>query len=497
MRVIALPSRIALLLLSTLTACSGTDTNSTSLGSGGSEGLGGANGTGGLAATGGSPGAGGNAAGASPATGGNLATGGSTSSTNAATGGLLSTGGKAGTGGMQPVGGSKPTGGASPTGGTNSPGGAQATGGSQTKATGGAQATGGSNAPGGSPSTGGSNATATGGKASTGGSNASATGGKASTGGTTSAAGGAASFKCNNLTAAAGSTGKAKPSGTVGGLKVLNWAGFQGAASFTFDDANSSQVSNYSALEALGVHYTFFLIGNKIASNLSAWKQAVADGHEIGNHTQTHSSVTQSDVQQCDQTIKSDLGVTPYTMANPNGDTTYSQWAQQLYFLDRGVADGLMMPRQVGSGGTDPFNTHCFIPATGAAASAFNSEVDSAVSQGGWRVILVHGFTGGSDGAYQPVDISQFTSAVTYAKGKAGLWIDTYMNVGAYWMGQNAFPSSATTTANWTLPAHFPPNMCLRVTTTGGTVTQGGTEVPWDDHGYYQISLDAGSVTVQ
>jgi hypothetical protein len=300
---------------------------------------------------------------------------------------------------------------------------------------------------------------------------------------------------------AAGSPGVPRPSGAPGNLAVLAWAGFKGAVSYTFDDGNATQIAHYGELKALGVRYTFFLIGNKIPSTVSAWQTAIADGHEIGNHTQTHNSVTQTDVEQGDQTIRTSLGVTPYTMANPNGTTTYSQWAQALYFLDRGVSNGLMMPGREGSGGVDPFNTRCFIPATGAAASAFNSEVDSAVSQGGWRVVLVHGFTGGTDGAYQPVDIAEFTSAVTYAKGKADLWIDSYMNVGAYWRGQNAFPaqpatSGADQTWTWTLPEHFPPGKCLRVKVDGGTLKQGGTELVWDDHGYYEIALDAGSVTL-
>jgi hypothetical protein len=70
-------------------------------------------------------------------------------------------------------------------------------------------------------------------------------------------------------------------------------------------------------------------------------------------------------------------------------------------------------------------------------------------------------------------------------------------NVGAYWQGQKLISTSATTSATWTLPAHFPPNMCVRITTAGGTVKQKGQEVPWDSHGYYQISLDAGSVTIE
>ena len=49
---------------------------------------------------------------------------------------------------------------------------------------------------------------------------------------------------------------------------------------------------------------------------------------------------------------------------------------------------------------------------------------------------------------------------------------------------------------SWTLPAHFPPGQYLRVKVDGGTVKQLGTELSWDEHGYYEITLDAGSVTI-
>ena len=36
----------------------------------------------------------------------------------------------------------------------------------------------------------------------------------------------------------------------------------------------------------------------------------------------------------------------------------------------------------------------------------------------------------------------------------------------------------------------------LRVTVTGGTPMQGGAAVDWDDHGYYEVALDTGSLTL-
>jgi hypothetical protein len=75
------------------------------------------------------------------------------------------------------------------------------------------------------------------------------------------------------------------------------------------------------------------------------------------------------------------------------------------------------------------------------------------------------------------------------------------VDVGAYWRGQKVVAATTPTTANgaqtwaWTLPANFPPGKFVRVTVDGGTVSQNGTTVPWDSHGYYEIALDAGALT--
>jgi hypothetical protein len=45
------------------------------------------------------------------------------------------------------------------------------------------------------------------------------------------------------------------------------------------------------------------------------------------------------------------------------------------------------------------------------------------------------------------------------------------------------------------LPPNFPPGKYLRVTVDGGTLTQHGVSLPWVTHGYYEVALDAGSLT--
>lgn len=457
-------SRLVLLTLTLMVGCSGSDKSNSDSSSGGASGMAGAMAAGGLANAGGALGQGG-----SSTFGGTLTAGGSTSF-----GGASTTGGSGITSGGTATGGAMGPGGSVGRGGRSSSGGAVATGGSM--ASGGSQSQGGAVGTGGSPSNGGTQAS----------------GGVAGSG---------PPAMCDNLIFAAGSSGVAQPSGNAGNLKVLDWAGFKGAVTYTFDDANQTQIDAYSTLNGLGVPMTFYLITNKNTMSNSVWQQAVQDGHELGNHTNDHNNITASNVDTATTYIEDHFGVHPYTFAAPNGsngDSGYEQFAKTRFLIDRGVANSLIMPNS----NTDQWNLPCYIPPTNASASDFNSQIDSAESGGGWRVVLVHGFTGGSDGAYQPVALSEFTSGVEHAKSLGDLWIDSMVHVGSYWVGQKVFSSASmsaadtSTTWTWDWPDIYPPNSCLRVTVDGGTLSQNGNAIAWDDHGYYQISLDAGSLTL-
>jgi hypothetical protein len=402
-------------------------------------------------------------------------TGGSTASTGGTTG---STGGSDGS-----------TGGPTGTG----------TGGSST----GGHASGGSGA-GGVVGAGGSHVTGSGGSASGGnGGSSSGSGGAAGshttgTGGTTSTGSGgsgpSASFKCDNLSLAPSTTGVAKPSGAAGGLKVLDWAGFKGAVSFTFDDNTPSQIPNYNALKATGAHFTWFVVGSWLSGNsstINSYKNTIADGQELANHTYSHQSGgNQSDLMMNESFIMSNFGVAANSMAAPNCDQSWSSVAPSVLFQNRGPCGkgiATVSPRD----NTSAFLLPAYLPDANESASSMTSSFQS----GKWRIFVIHGFDS-QNGTYQPVPISNVTSTMSSAVSM-GYWAEGITNVGAYWQGQKLIPTSATTTATWTLPAKFPKNMCLRVTTSGGTVTQKGQTIPWDEHGYYQISLDAGEVTVQ
>lgn len=295
------------------------------------------------------------------------------------------------------------------------------------------------------------------------------------------------------------SSGVAKPSGETGGLRVLDWAGLKGAVSYTFDDANSSQIDHYAELQGLGVPLTFYLQTNKSDAKDPTWAQALLDGHELGNHSKSHpQTASPDDVDAATTFIEDNFGITPLTMAAPYGDSSYVSVAETRFLINRGVSNS-----SVTASTGNRFNLPCHIPAENALASAMDAVVDKAYQAGRWQIMLVHGFTGGSDGAYQPVAIEEFVAHVNHEKTQPDLWIDSVIHVGAYWVAQNLIADitpevdGESTTWNWTLPEHFPSGQCLRVAVDGGTLLQGGEALEWDEHGYYEIALDEGSMTLE
>jgi hypothetical protein len=424
-------------------------------------------------------------------------------------GGHAQTGGSSNGGSSGGMGGSLGQGGSSQVGGNGS--GGSVVGGSSSAGAGGNTPAGGSANGGAVGKSGGSGA---GGAITDGGSAGHGNGGETAKGGATGSTGGASGGTGGGTTVPPGASGLpapgpggvAKPAGTGSKVTVLDWAGYKNALSFTFDDSNSSQIANYSQLQAQNdkgnnARYTFYMQTGKTSELGNAvWPQAVKDGHELGNHTKSHSSnATTADIDSAETTLKTKFGVTAYSVAAPNGDSSYITVVPTM--------KEFLTNRTAGNGGgisaTDDPSAHqwqlpCIIPATGASASAMQSAISSGTSGGKWNTFLVHGFSGGSDGAYQPVDIKEFVATVKWAKDQATLWIDTVENISSYWIAEYRFGKLVPTTSGsdkvWTWKTSdfnnpFPPGKYLRVKTDGATLA-------WDEHGYYEVSLDAGTLTL-
>jgi peptidoglycan/xylan/chitin deacetylase (PgdA/CDA1 family) len=310
--------------------------------------------------------------------------------------------------------------------------------------------------------------------------------------------------------------GVPRPSGAPHNLTVLDWAGFKSAVSFTFDDSQPSHIEHYAELQAVGVPMTFYINAghNDLADFDATWTRAAKDGHELGNHTAHH---CRADLTGCgvggalaDAAAEIDANITyitghypqraVWTMASPYGDNGWSRPSQASHFINRGVVGGTIAPGDA----ADPFNLPVHMAATGETAARFNAATDGARAAGRWLIFVIHTISPTTANWYNPVDIGAVTAGMSYPKSLGDVWIDTVASVGAYWRGQKALAAATPvvsgdrTTWTWTLPPHFPAGTFLRVKVDGGTLTQGqgGAPLAWSDHGYYEVALDAGTLTL-
>jgi hypothetical protein len=146
---------------------------------------------------------------------------------------------------------------------------------------------------------------------------------------------------------------------------------------------------------------------------------------------------------------------------------------------------------------SDWYNLPTFAVSAGQTATDFNGWIDAVRSQGNWGIFLFHSILPTANNWVAGVQITDITASVAHAKGFGDVWIDRMDEVGAYVRAQQVF-QTVTPIANtwtWTLPAHFPRGKVLRVTVAGGTLSQPGTRLSWDTHGYYQVALDAGTLS--
>jgi len=309
-------------------------------------------------------------------------------------------------------------------------------------------------------------------------------------------------------------SGVPRPAGTPGNLKVLDWAGFKAAVSWTFDDAQPSHIAHYAELQAVGVPMTFYVTTNNAGEPgfAETWQRAVRDGHEIGNHSVHHCHANlagctsgrplgtlDAEIDDATQYIVAHTGQSAvWTAASPFGDGGYDDPARSRFFVNRGVPSGTI----AAYGDTDPYNLPVHPLVTGETADRMNQVTDAARAGGRWVIFLVHTLTPTGAVWYAPVATTDVTGAMSHGKALADVWTGTLVDVAAYWMGQKivggATPAvaGATTTWSWALPAHFPPGKFVRVRVDGGTPSQNGKPLPWSEHGYYEVALDAGSLTL-
>jgi len=247
--------------------------------------------------------------------------------------------------------------------------------------------------------------------------------------------------------------------------------------SLTFDDGTADQMAAQPMLAQDGVHATFYVNSNHIASSsyFMSWDQVAslaADGNEIAGHTLDHidlTTVTSTEAtrQVCDDRqalISHGFNVTdfayPYGSSNASVESIvrgcgYSS-ARRAWGL---CSIGLMPPNCDGIvAQTIPPASIWKIFSAGIRASHTLSDIEGAVTRaedagGGWVVLLVHHVCDGCDpaGGYSvsPAILSAFVDWLA-PRSSGGTFVRTISDV----MGDKTPPTSAiacngSSCSNW------------------------------------------------
>jgi peptidoglycan/xylan/chitin deacetylase (PgdA/CDA1 family) len=310
-----------------------------------------------------------------------------------------------------------------------------------------------------------------------------------------------------------GSSNVAKPSASgAANIKILSWAGYGGAVTYSLDDAQPSQIDHFSDLTATGIPFTWYITvsSNAYPGYVATWQAALKRGDELGNHTVNHCPfgvmcqpanplTPEQEFDDCSTYIQTTLGgPAPSTAAYPFGDTGYEPDAKTRFFLARGNISGMVKPNDA----SDPWFLPSFVLDPNETAATMDAQVETAKSAGAWVIFTIHSLLPDSANWFNGVDVANVTGDITHAKS-IDIWIDTIARVGAYWRAESIVTAAFTghdapttaTTWTWTLPPNFPAHQYLRVTVVGGTLSQNGSPLVWDAHGYYEIALDAGALS--
>jgi len=229
--------------------------------------------------------------------------------------------------------------------------------------------------------------------------------------------------------------------------------GKKAAVSLSFDDARLSQVdTGLALLKKKGVKVTFFVQPSGVEKRLAGWKQAVTDGHEVGNHSLTHpctanyafsrhNALEDYDLarmaQQLDganQEIYKLLGVKARTFAYPCGQKfvgrgknvkSYVPLVAERFVAGRGYLD-------------EAANDPLFCDLAQAMGTSFDEMdfshmktiVDEAIQQGRWVIFVGHEI---GDRAFQTTDAKALEALCNYLNNPdTGVWLGTVEEIATY-----------------------------------------------------------------
>ncbi len=308
------------------------------------------------------------------------------------------------------------------------------------------------------------------------------------------------------------------------GIEILPWNGRSAAVSLTFDDAQPSHIAHLDTLTATGVPMTFFVNSNvSFPGSDEAWRRAVASGHELGCHTASHPHMPsgqpmgegifgkteaspEDEMERCDRFILDTAGQRRvWTFASPYGDEGWEPLAGSRYALVRSVANGTV-PAENDPLYEDIVPTHlpCHMAMPGESAQeTFIPLIERSRDERSWLIFCFHSILPTEENWFAGVGIDEITESVRHALGRKDVWVDTFANIGSYWLARKAVHAAAPASDarglewKWDVIPGLIGETSLLVRARGGDLFQGATRLKARENGLYDVLFSAGNLRLE
>lgn len=233
--------------------------------------------------------------------------------------------------------------------------------------------------------------------------------------------------------------------------------GKRAAISLTFDDARLSQIDRgIPILNEYGLKGTFYVSIGSLKERIEGWKEAVAAGHEIANHSVKHPcsgnfpfsrdkaledytlDIMRSELDEASDIIEQLLGVRPVSFAYPCGQKyvgrgvnlkSYVPLVAEKFLTGRGWSD---------EWANDPaFCDMALLMGVKLDEKNFDEVkelMDRTLAGGGWLVLCSHEV---AEEGRLVTNHQTLRALCEYAKDpKNGIWLDTVQNIATYILKQ-------------------------------------------------------------
>ena len=243
-------------------------------------------------------------------------------------------------------------------------------------------------------------------------------------------------------------------------MEDFHWPeGKRAAISLTFDDARLSQIDRgIPLLDEYGVKATFYVSPKSMEQRRAGWKAAVANGHEIGNHSLVHPcsgnfpfsrdkaledytlDQMRSELRQASDIIENQFGVRPVSFAYPCGQKYVGRGRNFKSYVPLIAEEFLTGRGWMNEWANDPafcdMANLMGVELDGKSFEQVKQVMDRVLKDGGWLIFAGHEI---GDGGRQTTLASTLKALCEYAQDPAnGIWLDTVESVSRYIIEQRS-----------------------------------------------------------